>query len=267
REIVTQIRLHHPNILPILGVSSNDTHPLSIITPLAPNGNALDYLRVLGPAARGPAMLKIVTGISSALSYIHNLTPPVVHGDLHGGNILVGPNSHGFLNDFGIARIKHEKTRTATHIEAGGHELFLAPELLRVALDKWRTTAASDCYTFSMTILQLATLQRPFVELDTSWHADDAAMQGKRPNRPPLEVFNGLNAKTVDFLWGLLRRMWQHDPTKRPNMRIVHRCMAGWLANSHKDATSTIGPAIPHDNFVINGSWIYGEPERSQLVK
>ncbi|KAF8313211.1 hypothetical protein DL93DRAFT_1180200 [Clavulina sp. PMI_390] len=60
REIVSQIQIHHPNVLPILGISSDEVHPLSIIAPLAPNGNAFRYLTMLDQSNRGLAMLEIV---------------------------------------------------------------------------------------------------------------------------------------------------------------------------------------------------------------
>lgn len=48
REVLTHLQLNHPNILPLLGVVCDrkvEGCPLSMVTPFAEGGNALDYLR------------------------------------------------------------------------------------------------------------------------------------------------------------------------------------------------------------------------------
>ncbi|KAF8298208.1 kinase-like protein [Clavulina sp. PMI_390] len=233
REVVTQIRLQHPNILSVLGVSKSHAYPLSIITPLADNGCALEYLHNLTSRLRPTAThFEQIVEIASALSYMHALSPPVIHGDLHGRNILVDGRGHGLLCDFGLSRIKHEQTRIGTGILAGGVDRFTSPELLSLkGNSKWRTTHSSDCYGFAMTILQLVTLQKPFAEFEQSFQASQAATRGKRPKRPAAEVL-GLSVKTADQLWSLLKDMWHQNPVKRPDMHIVWRSLVDMSPNT-----------------------------------
>ncbi|KAF8290243.1 hypothetical protein DL93DRAFT_1099560 [Clavulina sp. PMI_390] len=62
REIISHIQIQHLNVLPILGISSNEGHPLSIVTPLAMNGNAFRYLSGLSDVRqRADKMLEIVS--------------------------------------------------------------------------------------------------------------------------------------------------------------------------------------------------------------
>ncbi|KAF8313252.1 kinase-like protein [Clavulina sp. PMI_390] len=222
REIVSQIQIRHPNVLPILGISSDNVHPLSIITPLAPNGNAFRYLLTLNPSDRGYMMLKIVTNVASAIDYLHQLRPPIVHGDIHARNILIDADGNGLLSDFGLSRIKHEQTRTATNIVEGGKYRYMAPELLSSLDRKFRTTPASDCYAFAMTILELATLEKPFAEFENERAAFAAAEHGVRPQRPAQEKFGGPNAEAADLIWALLTEMWDEQPGKRPTMYMVN---------------------------------------------
>ncbi|KAF8313235.1 kinase-like protein, partial [Clavulina sp. PMI_390] len=223
REIVSQIQIQHPNVLPILGISSDDVHPLSIITPLAPNGNAFSYLGDLDPSQRGRALLNILSDIASALDYLHQLRPSIIHGDLHARNILVNAEGNGLLSDFGLSRFKHELTRTATNIIEGGKYRYMAPELLSVSTDyKFRTTPASDCYAFAMTILELATLQKPFVEFDNERAAFSAAERGIRPTRPTGTALGMADEEMVNSLWNLLTDMWDGEPSKRPTMFKVN---------------------------------------------
>ncbi|KAF8313210.1 kinase-like protein, partial [Clavulina sp. PMI_390] len=176
-----------------------------------------------------------VTNIASALSYLHQLRPPIIHGDLHARNILIDISGNGLLSDFGLSRFKHEHevTRTATNITEGGKYRYMAPELLSSSPShKFRTTPASDCYAFAMTILELATLQKPFAEFDNERAAFSAAEGGVRPERPGLGAFSSLNEQQVDLLWALLTEMWEQDPSKRPNMYHVNCCLVDILCIS-----------------------------------
>ncbi|KAF8308007.1 kinase-like protein [Clavulina sp. PMI_390] len=222
REISLHCGLKHDHILPIIGISTSEFHPLSIITPYADKGSAPKYLCSLEPMARPAVMLKFAVGIASALDYLHGLDPPLIHGDIHGGNILVDRFENALLSDFGLSRIKHEQTRTSTGIIEGGKDRYIAPELMpKPPHFKWRTTAASDCYAFAMTILELASLRKPFMEYEQGSDARYAAEHRKRPMRPALELFGKLSEGIFDLLWCLLMEMWDHDPTKRPAMKLV----------------------------------------------
>ncbi|KAF8307229.1 kinase-like protein [Clavulina sp. PMI_390] len=223
REIISQIQIWHPNVLPICGISSGPDHPLSIITPFAPNGNAFKFLSGVPADSRVNSMLGILTNVASALDYLHVMKPSIVHGDIHSSNILIDAKGNGLLSDFGLARIKHEKTRSKTSILEGGRYRYLAPEVLMDGVDKFRTTPESDCYAFAMTILELATRQKPFAEHDDEFAALNAAQKGDRPKRPPLEVFGELGEKRTNRLWELLTTMWDPNAAKRPSMHVVNR--------------------------------------------
>ncbi|KAF8305885.1 kinase-like protein [Clavulina sp. PMI_390] len=230
REIVLQLQIQHRNILPILGISSHKSHPLSTVTPHAANGNAFQYLLGLDLAQRAGAMLRITCDAASALEYLHGLLPPIIHGDLHARNILVDAEGRALLCDFGLSRIKHEHTRAATAIIEGGRYRYLAPELL--AAPSFRSTPASDCYAFGMTILQLATLQIPFAEYGNDWAASSAAQRKEQPRQPPRAAFGALENSIIDMLWRLSgpkcalcwtvpTSCWHFTPARPPHYSII----------------------------------------------
>lgn len=134
-------------------------------------------------------------------------------------NIVIDDDGNPFLCDFGLSRIQHEVTRTFTSIVEGGKYRFLAPELYSGMDQKFRTSRASDCYAFGMTILEMATLQRPFAEFDNEMSASRAAERGQRPRRP--EDMGDLPCEAADALWALLVKMWAHDPEERPGLDVV----------------------------------------------
>lgn len=67
-----------------------------------------------------------------------------------------------------------------------------------------------------MTILEMATLQRPFAEFDNEMSASRAAERGLRPQKP--EDMGDLPPQAADALWALLGRMWAHNPDERPGL-------------------------------------------------
>lgn len=132
------------------------------------------------------------------------------------------------LIDFGLARIKHEATRPATGITDGGSLRYLSPELASAIIhnsQKFRTSAASDCYAFAMTILCLATLLPPFFKYKTDHSAMLAAERGEQPDRP--EDLGALPPHIADVLWSLLTDMWKHRPSDRPALDEVQRRLEG----------------------------------------
>ncbi|KAF8310690.1 kinase-like protein [Clavulina sp. PMI_390] len=239
REIISHIQLRHRNVLAILGIASSDEYPLSIVTPLAVNGNALSYLKRSKSSHRTDVMLKIVHDTTLALEYLHGLLPPIIHGDVHAQNILIDAEGRALLCDFGLSRIKHDQTRTSTNIVEGGRDRYLAPELfLSLGSDDFRTTPESDCYAFGMTILELATLERPFAEYKHDRAIYNVVVGGLRPKRPPIAAFGMLDSQAVDLVWSLLGEMWCQEPAKRLSMSVVLRRVVE-LSTHHSSSTSS----------------------------
>lgn len=69
-----------------------------------------------------------------------------------------------------------------------------------------------------MTILEMATLQKPFAEYDNEMSASRAAERGIRPKRISGEDMGDLPKDADDALWALMGRMWCHVPEDRPGL-------------------------------------------------
>jgi serine/threonine protein kinase len=144
REIIVHRHLRHENILPLIGVFGDESHPFNIVMPWMHNGVAREYLKT-----RSDRFFDIVSvyswkhgfsnattqtgGAAAGLAYLHGCVPPVIHGDIHSvrtswfrkrnviltirrhilqGNILVDSEGNTQLCDFGLSRIQHEANRT-----------------------------------------------------------------------------------------------------------------------------------------------------------
>ncbi|TCD66571.1 hypothetical protein EIP91_001239 [Steccherinum ochraceum] len=108
RECLLWKGLAHQHILSFLGVAEN-IFPgnVSIVTPWMQNGRIGDYIQRLYEDGQldGPAFPAAVNEwlrqIALGVQYLHS--EHIVHGDLHGGNILVDSDGTIRLTDFGMS--------------------------------------------------------------------------------------------------------------------------------------------------------------------
>lgn len=60
REVIALLQIHHPNIVPFLGVASDSHHPLALVSPFYSSGHVLLYLKKLENTLRPVMLLNIV---------------------------------------------------------------------------------------------------------------------------------------------------------------------------------------------------------------
>ncbi|MBE3143239.1 MAG: PD40 domain-containing protein [Planctomycetes bacterium] len=94
--------------------------------------------------------------LSSALSYMHRQTPPVIHRDIKPQNIKLSADGEPILVDFGIA--KAAETSQMTDTGAIGYTPGYAPP---EQYGSARTGPFTDQYAFAATLYALLTGQRP----------------------------------------------------------------------------------------------------------
>ena len=160
-----------------------------------------------------------------ALAYIHS--QGVVHRDIKLNNILLAPERHVYLSDFGISKIRDEKLRTDVDVTrtfvtgaATGEKIvmgttgYMAPEVLRGE----EVTPAADIYSLGVVFFKLLT---------GVWYEPHMADGNKTAIRL-LDHFDRPWAK-------ILPMMLNADPARRPADLVA---LADFLAS-----TDTL---IPH---------------------
>lgn len=165
-------------------------------------------------ARNAGSLLHIAQGVASAVQFLHDLNPTVVHGDIRGSNVLISSEGQAQLSDFGLCKLRHEVTRTLSRngdAKEGGSSRYLAPEILNGHIIKW--TPESDRYSLAMTFLELAILDRPFSEIPNEYAVIIAVGQGRHPQRPP--ALGNFETEKADIFWALLESMWDHNPAQR----------------------------------------------------
>ena len=139
--------------------------------------------------------------ILQALQHAHERG--IVHRDIKPQNIMVLPNGHIKVTDFGIARFARSETRTITD-KAIGSVHYIAPEQARGDL----TDEKADIYSVGVMLYEMTTGQLPF-EAENA--VSVAIMQLQNDPRPPRDI----NPSIPRGLEEITLRAMQKDPAQR----------------------------------------------------
>jgi eukaryotic-like serine/threonine-protein kinase len=140
-----------------------------------------------------PFVIHVTLQLCTVLSYLHSRNPPIIFRDLKPANIMMTPDDHLYLIDFGIARLfKPEQSGDTLVLGSPG---YAAPE----QYGKAQTTERADIYSMGATLHQLLSgrdpiedpFQFPFLHLDKYPQIGPAfarliqqMLEMKRENRP-----------------------------------------------------------------------------------
>ncbi|MEW5869261.1 MAG: serine/threonine-protein kinase [Chloroflexota bacterium] len=108
-----------------------------------------------GPLPESRA-LQWVEQVCSALIYLHEQSPPIIHRDIKPQNIIITPGGQAILVDFGISKI-FDPVLSTTGGARGVTPGFSPPEQYGRA----RTDPRSDLYALAATLYYLLTAQEP----------------------------------------------------------------------------------------------------------
>ncbi|KAJ6476292.1 kinase-like domain-containing protein [Mycena sanguinolenta] len=209
REALVWKDLHHPNILPFLGID-RDSFPSSLcmVSPWMEHGTVINYLKTHGFAN----VDKLLYEIANGLDYLHSHN--IVHGDLRGANILIKEDWSACLTDFGLSIFSDATSTMSTN--RGGSLYWMAPELLlpeHFGL-KFARTPATDVYAFGCVCFELYTERPPLSGLPEPAACMKVLNGGRaeRPLGPPV---------MSDTLWRNVTEFWAQGPTTRPPVQLV----------------------------------------------
>ncbi len=99
--------------------------------------------------------LQVALQLCDVLGYLHSRRPPIIFRDLKPDNIMLTPDNHVYLIDFGIARVF--KPGQAFDTIALGSPGYAAPE----QYGKAQTTAAADIFSLGATLHHMLTNHDP----------------------------------------------------------------------------------------------------------
>jgi serine/threonine-protein kinase CTR1 len=206
-EVSIMKRLHHPNIVLLMGAVTN-SKDLMIVTEFAGNGSLCDLLHDKGEILEWDVTISISEQTALGMNWLHHHKPVILHRDLKTANILLDSNMVVKLADFGISKILSPLSKE----EEGffGSPLYSAPECLL----GMNHTEKSDVYSFSYVIWEMITNKIPYAEDFTTFEELVDAV-AKSNFRAPIPK------NTPKSLVKLLKTCWDGDVKKRPSFQSI----------------------------------------------
>ena len=96
--------LQHPNLLRMIACHFS-AQQMFLVTELASNGTLGDVIRSDNMnLSLNNRLLHMLSGICSALNFLHYKDQPIIHRDIKPDNILVRDNFTVLLSDFGESK-------------------------------------------------------------------------------------------------------------------------------------------------------------------
>ncbi|CAI8597595.1 unnamed protein product [Vicia faba] len=180
--------LKHKNIIKFYNSwVDTKTENINFITEIFTSGTLRQY-RKKHKHVDLRALKKWSRQILEGLSYLHSHNPPVIHRDLKCDNIFVNGNQGEVkIGDLGLAAILQQAS--SAHSVIGTPE-FMAPELYEEEYNE-----LVDIYAFGMCLLELVTVEYPYVECTNAAQIYKKVISGIKPaslakvNDPEVKAF------------------------------------------------------------------------------
>jgi len=170
REAKVVASLRHPNIVQVLDFDTHEGHPYMVMEYLRGQSlsSYLKYLHETDQRLSYEQIGRLLGGIASGIDYAHSQM--AIHRDIKPGNILLHSRSRDFLKntpitrsiepiitDFGLVRIAHAKTQTASGL-VSGTPAYMSPEQARGDRVDHRT----DIYSLGIILYEMLAGRVPF---------------------------------------------------------------------------------------------------------
>ncbi|CAA2974664.1 receptor-like serine threonine- kinase ALE2 [Olea europaea subsp. europaea] len=164
REFLAEVemlsRLHHRNLVKLLGICAED-NCRSLIYELVPNGSVESHLHGVDKEVSPldwRSRVKIALGAARGLTYLHeDSSPRVIHRDFKSSNILLEHDFTPKVSDFGLARTAMEEGNKHVSTHVMGTFGYLAPEYAMTG----HLLVKSDVYSYGVVLLELLTGRKP----------------------------------------------------------------------------------------------------------
>ncbi|CAI2172744.1 16166_t:CDS:2 [Funneliformis geosporum] len=201
------------SIADCLGITKDPTSNYMIVMKYYEGGDLHSYLEEVNGILCWRDIIDMLWAISEGIKHIHDCE--LIHGDLHGGNLLV-ENEHDSVNVFVADVGVHGPVKKKNPNEIYGVLPYVAPEILKGS----PATNLSDIYSFGIIMWTLSAGIRPWC------------------NRPhdlklAMEICSGLRPKTIDgapdVYTQLMKQCWHCDPSKRPTASYLCELLGSWV--------------------------------------
>lgn len=157
-EVATIGRIHHVNVVQLIGFCSNGSKR-ALIYEFMPNGSLEKYTFSQEKEERlslsWDKMYEIALGVARGIEYLHRgCDIQILHFDIKPHNILLDENFVPKISDFGLAKFYPINDNTITLTAARGTIGYIAPELFYKSIGG--VSYKADVYSFGMLLMEMA---------------------------------------------------------------------------------------------------------------
>nr|AMM42818.1 LRR-RLK [Vernicia fordii] len=242
QEVAVWHKLDHPNVTKFVGASmgtSNLKVPIKdsdgqesfpsraccVVVDYLAGGTLKQYLiRNRRKKLAYKVVIQLALDLSRGLSYLHS--KKIVHRDVKTENMLLDTHRTLKIADFGVARVEAQNPRDMTG--ETGTLGYMAPEVL----DGKPYNRRCDVYSFGICLWEIYCCDMPYPDLSFADVSSAVVRQNLRPEIPRC---------CPSSLAGIMRKCWDANPEKRPEMSEVVRMLEAI-------DTSKGGGMIPDDH-------------------
>ncbi|GJV17722.1 inactive receptor-like serine/threonine-protein kinase [Tanacetum coccineum] len=212
-------KVNHKNFVNLLGFCEEDAPFTRMIAfEYAPNGTLFEHLHIEESEHLDWIMrMRIAMGMAYCLDYMHQLTPPISHKNLHSSSVNLTEDYAAKISDFGLCN------------DASTANTEQTPE--------------SNVYSFGIILFEIITGKIPYAGGDTvdEWVLDFLRSDNCMTDLvdPTLDSFD---ADQLEAIGNIIRSCVNSDPKRRPEMRDVTARLKEITRIAQDGATPKISP-------------------------
>ena len=202
-EVNSLQRLHHPNVIRLLGSIYNPSpQTYGLVLEYCESG---DLSTALTQPTPSNFFWRVAEDVAKGMNYLHHKN--ILHRDIKPANVLLSGNVPGGnftakLSDFGVAIMHHGGVGGEEHTAETGTYRWMPPEIIRHESYSF----AADVYSYALVLWQLVTHEIPFKNLSQIEAAGKVAVERARPPLP-----HG----TPELIIALIETCWRENPDER----------------------------------------------------
>ncbi|XP_064401132.1 serine/threonine-protein kinase tousled-like 2 [Halichondria panicea] len=166
REYNIHKKLHHSNIVQLFDVFEIDSNSFCTVLEHI-DGHDLDFLLKQNKTLSEKESRAIIIQTISALKYLNEIKPPIIHFDLKPGNILLGRGVRTFeakITDFGLSKILEGDNPVDMELtsQGAGTYWYLPPECFVIGKDPPKISSKVDVWSVGVIFYQCLYGKKPF---------------------------------------------------------------------------------------------------------
>ncbi|XP_006644290.2 G-type lectin S-receptor-like serine/threonine-protein kinase SD2-5 [Oryza brachyantha] len=266
-EVKTIGRIHHLNLVSLIGFCSEKSHRLLVYEYMS-NGSLDKWIFHTSPVftLSWKTRRNIIMAIARGLSYLHEeCKEKIAHLDIKPQNILLDDKFNAKLSDFGLSKqINRDQSKIMTRMR--GTRGYLAPEWLGS-----RITEKADTYSFGIVMTEIICGRKNLDESqpEESIHLVSLLQEKARSGQLFDLVDNGsddMQCHIEEVMEMMNLAMWclQVDSTRRPLMSTVAKVLEGAMNMEDMPDYSFVPDYVSNHTNIAGSNSCY-KPTESHL--